>query len=51
MQTQKTIPQRGEVDLAGARVFAQNWKQFGLTRMPPPVENAMDLTYLAEAQK
>ena len=51
MQTKKTIPQRGEVDLEGARVVAENWKQFGLKREPPPVEGVMDLSYLAAAQK
>lgn len=51
MQTKKTIPRRGEVDLAGARAVAQNWKQFGLKREPPPVESVIDLSYLAEAQK
>jgi ABC-type nitrate/sulfonate/bicarbonate transport system substrate-binding protein len=51
MQTKKTIPRDGGVDLQGARKVAENWKEFGLQKMPPPVESVIDLSYLAEARK
>ena len=50
-QTRKTIPLRGDIDVAGARVVAQNWKEFGLKKQPPPLDSAIDLSYLQEAQK
>jgi ABC-type nitrate/sulfonate/bicarbonate transport system substrate-binding protein len=49
-RTRKTIPQRGEIDLEGARIVAEHWKEFGLKRSPPPIESVIDLTYLNAAQ-
>ncbi len=51
MQTKKTIPRDGGVDLQGARKVAENWKEFGLQKMPPAVDSVIDLSYLAEARK
>jgi len=51
MQTKKTIPREGGVDVQGARKVAENWKEFGLQKMPPPVDSVIDLSYLAEARK
>jgi ABC-type nitrate/sulfonate/bicarbonate transport system substrate-binding protein len=50
-QTKKTIPLHGEVDVVGARFVAENWQAFGLQQEPPPVDRAIDLSYLEEAQK
>jgi ABC-type nitrate/sulfonate/bicarbonate transport system substrate-binding protein len=51
MKTKKTIPHDGGVDLQGARRVAENWKEFGLQKMPPPIDSVIDLSYLAEAKK
>jgi NitT/TauT family transport system substrate-binding protein len=51
MKTQKTIPRDGGVDVQGARRVAENWKEFGLQKMPPPVDSMIDLSCLAEARK
>src|SRR4029077_9588460 len=51
MNTKKTIPRDGGVDAQGARRVAENWKEFGLQKTPPPVDAAIDLSYLAEARK
>ncbi len=51
VQTKKSIPLDGGVDLQGARKVAENWKDFGLQKMPPPVDRVIDLSYLAEATK
>jgi ABC-type nitrate/sulfonate/bicarbonate transport system substrate-binding protein len=51
MQTKKSIPRDGAVDLQGARIVAERWKDFGLQKPPPPVESAVDMSYLAEARK
>jgi NitT/TauT family transport system substrate-binding protein len=51
MNTKKTIPRDAGVDVQGARRVAENWKEFGLQKMPPPVDAAIDLSYLAEARK
>src|SRR5581483_10405952 len=51
MKTQKTIPRDGGIDLQGARKVAENWKDFGLQKAPPPVDGAIDLSFLAEARK
>ena len=51
MKTQKTIPRDGGIDVQGARKVAENWKEFGLQKTPPPVDSAIDLSYLAEARK
>ncbi len=51
MQTKKTIPRDGGIDLQGARKVAENWKEFGLQKNPPAVESMIDLSYLTEARK
>ncbi len=51
MKTKKTIPRDGGVDLHGARQVAEIWKDFGMQKMPPPVDGIIDLGYLAEARK
>ena len=51
MKTQKTIPRDGGIDVQGARKVAENWKEFGLQKTPPPVDGVIDLSYLAEARK
>jgi hypothetical protein len=51
MKTKKTIPRDGGVDVQGARRVAESWKEFGLKKMPPPVDSVIDLSYLAEARK
>ncbi len=51
MQTKKTIPRDGGVDVQGARKVAENWKEFGLQKIPPAVDSVIDLSYLAEARK
>ncbi len=50
-ESKKSIPRDGGVDLQGARIVAENWKEFGLQKPPPPVESAIDMSYLAEARK
>ena len=51
MKTKKTIPRDGGIDLQGARRVAENWKEFGLQKMPPPIDGMIDLSYLEEARK
>ena len=51
MKTKKTIPRDGGIDVQGARRVAENWKEFGLQKMPPPIDSMIDLNYLAEARK
>ena len=51
MKTQKTIPRDGGIDLQGARKVAENWKDFGLQKLPPPIDGLIDMSYLAEARK
>jgi ABC-type nitrate/sulfonate/bicarbonate transport system substrate-binding protein len=51
VKTQKTIPRDGGVDVQGARKVAENWKDFGLPKPPPPIDGVIDLSYLAEAKK
>ncbi len=51
IKTKKTIPRDGGIDVQGARRVAENWKDFGLQKMPPPVDGMIDLSYLAEARK
>src|SRR6516164_2370284 len=51
IKTKKTIPRDGGVDLQGARKVAESWKDFGLQKTLPPVDGAIDLSYLAEARK
>ena len=51
IKTKKTIPRDGGIDLHGARKVAESWKDFGLQKAPPPVDGAIDLSYLAEARK
>jgi ABC-type nitrate/sulfonate/bicarbonate transport system substrate-binding protein len=51
VKTKKTIPRDGGVDVQGARKVAESWKDFGLQKMPPPIDGVIDLSYLAEARK
>jgi ABC-type nitrate/sulfonate/bicarbonate transport system substrate-binding protein len=51
VQTKKSIPRDGAIDLQGARIVAESWKEFGLPKPPPPIENAIDMSYLSEARK
>jgi NitT/TauT family transport system substrate-binding protein len=51
VKTKKTIPRDGGVDVQGARKVAESWKDFGLPKTPPPIDSAIDLSYLAEARK
>jgi ABC-type nitrate/sulfonate/bicarbonate transport system substrate-binding protein len=51
VKTKKTIPRDGGVDVQGARKVAENWKDFGLPKPPPPIDGVIDLSYLAEAKK
>jgi ABC-type nitrate/sulfonate/bicarbonate transport system substrate-binding protein len=51
VKTKKTIPRDGGIDVQGARKVAESWKDFGLPKTPPPVDSAIDLSYLAEARK
>src|SRR5947208_13528796 len=51
MKTQKTKPRDGGIDLQGARKVAENWKNFGLQKLPPPIDGLIDMSYLAEARK
>lgn len=51
MKTKKTIPRDGGVDVQGARKVAESWKDFGLPKPPPPIDSAIDLSYLTEARK
>ena len=51
VKTKKTIPRDGGVDVQGARKVAESWKDFGLQKTPPPIDGAIDLSYLAEARK
>jgi len=37
--------------ISKARIVAENWKEFGLLKSPPPLDNAIDLSYWAEARK
>jgi hypothetical protein len=50
-ESRKSIPPDGAIDLQGARIVAENWKEFGLQKPPPPIETAIDMSYLAEARK
>jgi ABC-type nitrate/sulfonate/bicarbonate transport system substrate-binding protein len=49
-KSRKTIPQRGEVDIEGARIVAQNWKEFGLQKKVSSVDGVMELGYLKLVQ-
>jgi ABC-type nitrate/sulfonate/bicarbonate transport system substrate-binding protein len=51
VKTKKTIPRDGGVDVQGARKVAENWKDFGLPKPPPPIDGVIDLSYRAEAKK
>jgi len=51
MNTKKTIPRDGGMDVQGARRVAESWKEFGLQKMPPPIDGMIDLSYLSEARK
>jgi NitT/TauT family transport system substrate-binding protein len=49
--TKKSIPQDGGIDIKGARIVAEGWKEFGLQKPPPPIDGVIDLSYLQEARK
>ena len=51
VKTKKTIPRDGGIDVQGARKVAESWKDIGLPKTPPPVDSAIDLSYLTEARK
>lgn len=51
IQAKKSVPPDGGIDIKGARIVAENWKEFGLQKQPPPVDGAIDLSYLAEARR
>jgi NitT/TauT family transport system substrate-binding protein len=51
IKTKKSIPRDGAVDVKGARIVAESWKEFGLQKQPPPVDGVIDMTYLQEASK
>jgi len=51
IRTKKSIRRDGSVDVKGARVVAENWKDFGLQKPPASVDEAIDMSYLAEARK
>jgi NitT/TauT family transport system substrate-binding protein len=51
VKTKKSIPRDGAVDVKGARIVAEKWKEFGLQKPPPPVDGVIDMSYLAEARK
>jgi ABC-type nitrate/sulfonate/bicarbonate transport system substrate-binding protein len=50
-KTKKSIPRDGAVDVQGARIVAEKWKDFGLQKPPPPVDGVIDMSYLTEARK
>ena len=51
VKTKKSIPRDGGIDIQGARIVAESWKEFGLQKPPPPVEAVIDMSYLQEARK
>ena len=51
IKTKKSIPRDGAVDIKGARIVAESWKEFGLQKPPPPVDSVIDMSYLQEARK
>ena len=51
VKTKKSIPRDGAVDVKGARIVAESWKEFGLQKQPPPVDGVIDMSYLQEARK
>jgi ABC-type nitrate/sulfonate/bicarbonate transport system substrate-binding protein len=51
VKTKKSIPRDGAVDVQGARIVAEKWKDFGLQKPPPPVDGVIDMSYLTEARK
>jgi ABC-type nitrate/sulfonate/bicarbonate transport system substrate-binding protein len=51
VKTKKSIPQDGAIDIKGARIVAESWKEFGMQKPPPPVDGVIDMSYLQEARK
>jgi ABC-type nitrate/sulfonate/bicarbonate transport system substrate-binding protein len=51
IKTKKSIPRDGGIDIKGARIVAESWKEFGLQKPPPPVDGVIDTSYLQEARK
>jgi hypothetical protein len=50
IKTKKSIPRDGALDIKGARLVADSWKEFGLQKPPPPVDGVIDMSYLQEAR-
>jgi ABC-type nitrate/sulfonate/bicarbonate transport system substrate-binding protein len=50
-KSKRTIPADGDVDLDGARIVAQNWKEFGLSKEPASIDSIVDFSYLKKAQQ
>ena len=50
IKTKKSIPRDGALDIKGARLVADSWKEFGLQKPPPPVDWVIDMSYLQEAR-
>ena len=51
VRTKKSIPPDGGIDIKGARIVAESWKEFGLQKSPPSVDGVIDMSYLQEARK
>jgi ABC-type nitrate/sulfonate/bicarbonate transport system substrate-binding protein len=51
VKTKKSIPQDGGIDIKGARLVAESWKEFGLQKPPAAVDSVIDMSYLQEARK
>jgi ABC-type nitrate/sulfonate/bicarbonate transport system substrate-binding protein len=51
VKTKKSIPQDGAVDIKGAHIVADSWKEFGLQKPPAAVDSVIDMSYLQEARK
>ena len=51
IKTKKSIPRDGGIDIKGARIVAESWKEFGLQKPPPPIDSVIDMSYLQEARK
>jgi NitT/TauT family transport system substrate-binding protein len=51
VKTKKSIPRDGAIDIKGAHIVADSWKEFGLQKPPPPVDSVIDMSYLQEARK
>lgn len=50
-KTKRTIPANGDVDVDGAKIVAQNWKDFGLNKDPGSIDGILDFSDLKKAQE